>query len=93
MKITKKDILQAIKEVKKVEREGGFCHHCDVCFINYLLKIATFDKHEPISCMKVLNKINEIFGTAYYIYKPFCEYGEAVSYEPILKRFRRVISI
>ena len=93
MKITKQNILQAIKEVEKAEREGGRCHHCDVCFINYLLKIATFNKYEPIGCMVVLNEINRVFGTTYHIYKPFCEYGKAVPYEPISKRFRRVIPI
>ena len=93
MKITKQNVLQAIKEVEKVEREGGLCHHCDVCFINHLLKIATFDKGEPIGCMKVLNEVNKVFGTTYHIYDPFCEYGDAVPYEPISKRFRRCMPI
>lgn len=93
MKITKQNIFQAIKEVEEEKREGGHCHHCDVCFVNYLLKIATFDKHEPIGCMKVLIYLNKVFGTTYHIYDPFCEYGDAVPYEPIYKRFRRVIPI
>lgn len=93
MKITKQNIFQAIKEVKEEEREGGHYHHCDVCFINYLLKIATFDKGEWISCMKVLNEINKVFGTTYYIYAPLCEYGDPVPYEPISKKLRRIISI
>ena len=93
MKITKQNVLQAIKEVEKEEREGGYGHHCDVCFINYLLRIATFDKSEPIGCMKVLNEVNKVFGTTYHIYDPFCEYGDAIPYEPIYKRFRRVIPI
>jgi hypothetical protein len=93
MKITKQNILQAIKEVEKAEREGGHCHHCDVCFVNYLLRIATFDKSECIGCMKVLNEVNKVFGTTYHIYDPFCEYGDAVPYEPIYKKFRRVIPI
>ena len=92
MKITKQNILQAIKEVKKGE-ENRTCDHCDVCFINYLLRIATFDKGEYIGCMKVLNEINKVFGTTYHIYDPFCEYGDAVPYEPIYKRFRHVIPI
>jgi hypothetical protein len=95
MKITKKNILQAIKEVKKEEKRiiNKPFHHCDICFINPLLKIATFDEGESRGCMVVLNEINRVFGTTYHIYKPFCEYGEAVPYEPISKRFRRVIPI
>ena len=93
MKITKQNILQAIKEVKKEEKRRPH-HHCEDCFINYLLKIATFNKYEPVGCMIVLNEINRVFGTTYHIYKPFCEYGKAVSYEPISKRLnRRVIPI
>lgn len=95
MKITKQNILQAIKEVKKEEKRiiNKPFHHCDICFINHLLKIATFNKYEPVGCMAVLNEINKVFGTTYHIYKPFCEYGKAVPYEPISKRFRRVIPI
>lgn len=94
--INRQNILQVIKEVKEEEKRiaNRLYHHCDVCFINYLLKIATFDKHEYISCMVVLNEINKVFGTTYHIYKPFCEYGDAVPYKPISKRLnRRAISI
>lgn len=95
MKITRQNILQAIKEVKEEEKRVNNkpLHHCDACFINYLLKIATFDKQEYIGCMVVLNKINEVFGTTYHIYKPLCEYGMPVTYDPILKKLNRVISI
>lgn len=94
MKITKQNVLQAIKEVEKEYSKDPPYHHCDVCFINYLLKIATFDKDEHVGCMKVLNGINETFGTDYHVYAPFCEYGEAIPYEPTLKRLnRRVIPI
>lgn len=96
MKITKKNILQAIKKVKEEEKRvtNKPRHHCEFCFINYLLKIITFDKSEYRSCMVVLNEINKAFGTTYHIYKPFCEYGKAVPYEPISKKLnKRIISI
>ena len=94
MKITRKNILQAIKEVEREEKKNEPCHHCDVCFINYLLKIITFKEHENKGCMVVLNEVNKAFGTTYHIYKPFCEYGSPVPYEPIFKKLnRRVIPI
>lgn len=96
MKFTRQDVLQAIKEAKEEEKriDNRPYHHCDVCFINHLLKIATFEKHEPIGCMKVLYRINEMFGTTYYVTSHFCEYYDAVPYNQLSKRLnRRVISI
>lgn len=93
-KITKEQIIDAIKLARKNERYPDPHPGCDECFIRYLA-IDIQQKMDIIvlgSCARVKMMLNKQYHTK-YIDEGFCGFG-AIPYMPLVKAIlRRTIRI
>ena len=69
MKITKKDILKAIKDAER-GAERGEAIDCEDCFIHHL----RHQSYYGASCKRYKIWINEQYHTTYYIDEFFCHH-------------------
>jgi hypothetical protein len=94
-KITKEQIIDAIKIARKNERYPDLHPGCDECFIRYLAVDIQNKAHIIClgTCQRTKKMLNSQYHTKYDTEEPVCS-GKAVSYLPLVHAIlRRTIRI